>query len=76
MVGPLPRYEQILDICLDNNLFLQRIMLVFAMEIWNVSMECVLTKVLQFAPDQEQSAGMVQTHSMLTVSLAAIRYDV
>ena len=51
-------------------------MLVFAMEIWNVSMECVLTKVLQFAPDQEQSAGMVQTHSMLTVSLAAIRYDV
>ena len=51
-------------------------MLVFAMQIWNVSMECVLTKVLQFAPVQEQSAGMAPTRSMLTVSLAAIRCDV
>ena len=51
-------------------------MLVFAMQIWNVSMECVLTKVLQFAPVQEQNAGMVPAHSMLTLSLAAIRCDV
>ena len=78
VVGPLPRYQQILNFTLDNqcNLFLHRTMLVFAMQIWNVSMECVLTKVLQFATVQEQSAGMVPAHSMLMVSLAAIRYGI
>ena len=60
---------------LDNNVSLQRIMLVFAMQVqnWNVSMECVLTLVVHFAPDLEQNAGMAPTHSMRPVLLAAIR---
>lgn len=46
----------------------------FAMQIWNVSMECVLTLVASLLlPDLEQNAGMAITHSTWPVLLAAIQ---